>query len=69
MLSLGCIVLDLSVTAHGIFHHGTWDLIPQAGIKPRPSPLGEWGLSHWSIKEIPVASFFEEIRQNEALIL
>ena len=29
------------------------DLVPQLGIEPRPSALGLWRLSHWTIREVP----------------
>ena len=27
---------------------GMWDLVPPPGIKPGPSALGGWSLSHWA---------------------
>ena len=34
-------------------HCGTWDLVPRPGIKPGPSVLGAWSLSHWTTREVP----------------
>ena len=28
-------------------HCSMWDLIPSPGIKPGPSSLGAWSVSHW----------------------
>ena len=30
---------------------GTWDLVPQTGIKPGSPALGVWSLSHWTTRE------------------
>ena len=32
---------------------GMWDVNPWPGIKPRPSALGAWSLSHWTIQGSP----------------
>ena len=32
---------------------GTWDLVCSPGIKPGPSALGAWSLSHWTTREVP----------------
>ena len=29
-----------------------WDLLPWLGIKPGPSALGVWSLSHWNTREV-----------------
>ena len=29
---------------------GMWDLVPVAGIEPRPPALEAWSLSHWTTK-------------------
>ena len=31
----------------------TWDLDPCPGIKPGPSALGVWSLSHWTTRDVP----------------
>ena len=31
----------------------TWDLVPWLEIETRPPALGTWGLSHWTIREVP----------------
>jgi len=36
--------------------HGMWYL-PEPGIKPGPSALGAWSLSHWSTRKVPVIGF------------
>ena len=42
-----------------IFSCGTWDLIPQPGIEPRPPALGAQRLSHWATRDIPEGFFSE----------
>ena len=32
---------------------GMWDPVPRLGIEPRPSALGLWKLSCWTIREVP----------------
>ena len=32
---------------------GMWDLVPGAGMKPRPPALGARSLSHWTTREVP----------------
>ena len=31
---------------------GMWDLAPWPGVKPRPSVLRAWSLSHWATREV-----------------
>ena len=31
------------------------DLVPGAGIEPRPPALGVWSLSHWTTRKVPSA--------------
>ena len=38
-----------------------WDLVLQPRIKPRPSVLGVWGLSHWTTREVCRDWFFGQI--------
>ena len=45
------------VVACKIFSCSMWDLVPWAGIKPRPPALGVWSLSHWTTREAPVYEF------------
>ena len=33
------------------------DLVPQLGIKPRPTALGVWRLSHWTVRKVPDLPF------------
>ena len=38
---------------------GMWDLVPWAGIEPRPPALGAWSLSHCTTREVAkLRSFF-----------
>ena len=30
-----------------------WNLVPWAGIEPRPPALGVWSLSYWTTREVP----------------
>ena len=41
------------VAACRLFSCSTWDLVPRAGIEPRPPALGAWSLNHWSTREVP----------------
>ena len=34
-----------------------WDLVPQAGIEPRPPVLGAQNLSCWITKEVPLLAY------------
>ena len=36
-----------------IFSLSMWDLVPQPGIKPRPSAVEVLSLSHWNTREVP----------------
>ena len=38
-----------------------WDLVPRAGIEPRPPALGTQSLSHWITREVPRGVFLNEI--------
>ena len=40
------------VVACGLLSCGTWDLVPQSGIEPRPPALGVWSLTHWTTREV-----------------
>ena len=35
-----------------------WDLVPWAGIKPRPPALGAQSLSYWTTREVPLICIF-----------
>ena len=34
-----------------------WDLVPCAGIEPRPSALGAQSPSHWTTREVLLVGF------------
>ena len=36
---------------------GTWYLVPQPGMEPRPPALGVGSLSHWTTREVPPLPF------------
>ena len=38
---------------------GIWDLVPWTGIKPGPSALGMWRLSHWITREVLITIIFK----------
>ena len=42
-----------------IFRCGTWDLIPQPGIEPRPPASGAQRLRHWATRDMPEGFFSE----------
>ena len=50
VLVAACRIFDL--------HWSTQDLVPRAGIKPRPPALGVWSLSHWTTGKAPQAAVF-----------
>ena len=35
-----------------------WDLVPRLGIESGPPALGEWSLSHWTTRIVPVRLYF-----------
>ena len=37
---------------------GMWDLVPRPRIQPGPHVLGDWSLSLWTTREVPISSFF-----------
>ena len=42
------------VAAHGILVEACmWDLVPRAGMEPRPPALGTHSLTHWTTREVP----------------
>ena len=47
MLGLSCSTQNLLLVVWRLF----WFLVPWPGIKPRPSVLGAWNLSHWTTRE------------------
>ena len=49
------ILLPVFAAAHGIFSCWMWDLVPWAGIKPRPPALGAPSLNHWTTREAPIS--------------
>ena len=38
-----------------------WELVPRAGMEPRPSESGAWSLSHWTTREVPGPRFFSSL--------
>ena len=55
VLGLNCCMQDLQSLLHhaGSFSCGLWDLVPQAGIKPRSPALGAQSLSQWTARQVP----------------
>ena len=56
-----------SLKAWGIFSCGMqtltcniWDLVPWPEIEPRPSSLGAWNFSHWTMREVLHVPIFEK---------
>ena len=49
---------DLDVACR-IFSCGTWNLVPQPGIEPRPPASGAQRLSHWATRDIPEGFYSE----------
>ena len=47
---------------------GTWNLIPQPGIKSWPSALGAWSLSHWTTREALPSFFVAKLRGGPLII-
>ena len=45
------------VAASRIFSCGMQDLVLWPRIKPRPTVLGEWNLSHWTTTKVPFSCF------------
>ena len=42
----------------GTLSCGMWDLVPQPECEPKPTALGAWHFSQWSIREVPVYAIF-----------
>ena len=40
-----------------VFSCAMWDLVPCAGIEPRPSALGVQSPSHWTTREVLLVGF------------
>ena len=41
-----------------ILNYSMWNLVSLTGVEPWPPALGAWSLSHWTSREVPVASIF-----------
>ena len=46
VLVAACGILNLSC--------GMWDLVLWRGIEPKPPALGQWSLSHWTTRKVPL---------------
>ena len=36
-----------------------WDLVPWPGIEPRAPALGDWNLSYWTTRQVPIVTIFK----------